>query len=212
MVVLVANGNMHAGHDLNGRGEASDERVRATATHLFAELGYDAVSTQMIADAADVAPDTVTDRHGGRRGLYLATFEQIAQRIGEHLDKVGEDFTPDAEGLFRMMDRYLHLCLEHPEVPKLWFHRWMSDASDVTGVEEEVGAPAQRTALAFFTQAIDPALDPEATMWTLVWAVHAYMLSGYPDASSHRRPPDDPETLQRFRRHLHRLTRLMVTS
>lgn len=210
MVILVADGDAHAGHALNGRSEESDERVRATATRLFAELGYDAVSTQLIADAADVAPDTVTDRHGGRRGLYLATFEQVARRIGEHLDKVGDDFTPDAEGLFRMMDRYLQLCLEHPEVPRLWFHRWMSDASDVTGLEEELGAPAQRTALTFFRQAVDPELDPEATMWTLVWTVHAYMLCGYPDASSHRRPPDDPETLQRFRRHLHRLTRRMA--
>lgn len=201
---------MRADHGLEGRGEASDERVRATATHLFTELGYDAVSTQMIADAADVAPGTVTDRHGGKRGLYLATFAQVARRIDEHLDKVGGEFTPDADGLFRMMDRYLQLCLEHPEVPRLWFHRWMSDASDVIGLEEELGAPSQRTALTFFRQAIEPELDPEAIMWTLVWAVHAYMLSGYPDASSHRRPPDDPETLRRFRRHLRRLTRLMV--
>ncbi|WP_125620617.1 MULTISPECIES: TetR/AcrR family transcriptional regulator [Actinomadura] len=207
----MADGDERAGPGPDGRSEEADERVRTTATHLFAELGYDAVSTQMIADAADVTVDTVTDRHGGRHGLYLSAFEEVARQIDEYLEEVGEDFAPDAEGLFRMIDRYLRLCLENPEVPRLWFHRWMSDASDITGLEEEIGAPAQQTGFELFTRVIKPELDPEAHMWTLVWSVHAYMLSGYPDASSRRRPPDDPETLQRFRRHLRRLTRLMVT-
>lgn len=54
----------------------------------FGEHGLAGASTRAIAGAAGVAMSTITYRHGGKEGLYLAAARHIAGMIGNHLTPV----------------------------------------------------------------------------------------------------------------------------
>ncbi|MFC5745372.1 TetR/AcrR family transcriptional regulator [Actinomadura rugatobispora] len=201
------------GTSIGRRGDAAeDARVRAAAVRLFAELGYDMVSTQMIADAAGVDQSTVADRHGGKRALYVTSMNWAAQQWQDQVQSMRGDYTPDVGGLIRFVDRYLEYCREHPELPRLLVHRWFSDARDVAGINEEIIVPRVREAVEVVRSALGPDADPEAALWTLGWSIYGYLQSGYLDESGERRTPDDPQTLRRFRHHLRWLIHKMAAT
>jgi TetR/AcrR family transcriptional regulator len=189
--------------------QSVDAQVRPIAARLFGELGYDAVSVRMVADAAGVDPDTLTTLYGGKRGLYVTVMEWSAQHWRDQLEPLLKDYTPDTHGLTRVMDEYLEHCLEHPEVPRLLIHRWMSDASDIIDVEQEI-APLIKEAIEAVRRAAGPGVDPQAATWTLVWTIHGYLQSGYLDDPGRLHPPTDPRALGRFRQHLHWLIQQMT--
>ncbi|MEV3921345.1 TetR/AcrR family transcriptional regulator [Actinomadura coerulea] len=192
--------------------DPTETHVRAVATRLFSELGYDAVSNQMIANAVGVAVDVVTESCGGKRALYVRAFEDANQRWRDHVQESAGRITPDADGLRQLINLYLDHCLEHPEMARLWIHRWLSDASDVAGLEERTSALNMSQALEVIRPAVSPDVDPEALMLTLVWIVNGYLQSGFPDASGRATAPDTSDALGRFRRHLDQLIRLMTAS
>lgn len=192
--------------------EPTDAHMRTVVTRLFSELGYDAVSNQMIADAVGVALDVVTERYGGKRALYVQVFEDASQRWRDRVQEAAGEITRDADGLRRLVNLYLDHCLEHPEMARLWIHRWMSDASDIAGLEERTSALNMRQALEVIRPAVRPDVDPEGALWTLVWTINGYLQSGFPDTTGRATAPDASDTLGRFRRHLDQLIRLMTTS
>ena len=55
------------------------------AVNQFGDLGLAGASTRAIAAAAGTAMSTITYRHGGKDGLYLAAADYIAQTIGERM-------------------------------------------------------------------------------------------------------------------------------
>lgn len=191
--------------------EATEAQVRTVATRLFSELGYDAVSNQMIADAVGADLALVTERHGGKGALYARVFADVSQRWRDRVQEAGGEITPDADGLLRLINLYVDHCLEHPEMARLWIHRWMSDASDIVGLEEQTSALNMRQALEVIRPAVRPDVDPEAALWTLVWTINGYLQSGFLDTSGRATAPGASDTLIRFRRHLDQLIRLMTT-
>jgi AcrR family transcriptional regulator len=214
-VIVMAERDISTGQSArgtDGAGETADARLLPVATRLFAELGYDAVSTQMIADAAGTAPATINDLHGGKSGLYKDVIVWATEGWAEQQKAGAEEHTPDADGLIRMMDRYLEYCLQHPELARLWGHRWMDDASDIPGLEERFSGPLQQQAVELVRSSVSPDIDPQVALWTLTWTIHGYLQSGLPTPSGQRMPPDDPQTLRRFRRNLHQIIRLMAAS
>src|SRR5258708_5949078 len=111
------------------------ERIIETATRLFASLGYDGTPAQMIADATGLDVATVTDLVGNKCDTYLAVMERADMALRASYDSAFAEFTPDRAGIHLLADRYLDFCVDNPEVPELWIHRWLSDAADVTGLE-----------------------------------------------------------------------------
>jgi AcrR family transcriptional regulator len=194
------------------RGGTGAEDVQNLAMHLFAELGYDGVSTQMIEDAAGLDRGTVADEYGGKRGLYVAAIERVTDGWRVQQDLGAASFTPDADGLFAMYDRFLMHCLEHPELPKLWQHRWLSDASDISGLEERTFLPVLAEMHAIVSKAVGPDVDVEMAMWTLGLLVSNYAQAGLPASDGRRYPPDDPDVLRRVRAHIYWLARAMASA
>ncbi|WP_433472258.1 TetR/AcrR family transcriptional regulator [Spirillospora sp. CA-142024] len=201
-----------AGRPADATADTEEARVRSAAARLFAELGYDATSNRMIADAAGVDPGTVPDRYGGKQGLYMRVNELTAERWRNRMASLRETFTPDGSGLAQFADMYLDYSLENPEVPKLLTHRWMSDASDVTRLDDEIVGPLLQETIGLVRSALGPEVDAEATLWTIVWTVHGYLQAGYLDATGRRSPPSDPGALRRFRRYQHWLIQRMTSS
>ncbi|MCF6471086.1 TetR/AcrR family transcriptional regulator [Nonomuraea sp. MG754425] len=186
------------------------DTILKAATRLFAALGYDGTSTRQIADAAGLNIATVNYHVGGKRELYLAVMEAAHRAEQAALEQALARLPGDdpVAAIHRLADDYLDFCVDHPEVPALWMHRWLSDASDVTELERQYVQPL----LAAVTAALRPAAeagliadetDLEYTVWTAVWAVHGFAKGGVLDAEGRRRAGGDRAALRRFRAHLH---------
>jgi AcrR family transcriptional regulator len=180
------------------------ERILEAATRLFAALGYDGTSTRMIAEAAGLNVATIAYHVGGKRDLYLAVMERahLAERtaLDEALGQIGDD----PEGLLRLVDGYVDFCLEHPEVPALWMHRWLSDAADVAHLEEQYVRPLMALVTGVARRIVGDDVDVDYVVWTVVWCTHGFGCGGVLDADGKRGGLDDPRAVARFRAHMRR--------
>ncbi|HEX2314483.1 MAG TPA: TetR/AcrR family transcriptional regulator [Thermomonospora sp.] len=167
-----------------------------TATRLFAQLGYDAVSLEMISEAAGA-------ELGGmrKRDLYFAVMERAIGRRNAYLEPVIAEFTPDADWLVRLVDRFLDFSLDHPEMPSLWMHRWMSDAQDITDFDERFGWAWMMRVGDLVRQVVPPHVDATLVLWTSIWSINSFVHAGLllPEG---RLPPQSPEAQRRFRAYL----------
>ncbi|WP_192808684.1 TetR/AcrR family transcriptional regulator [Actinomadura montaniterrae] len=183
------------------------EDVLVVAARLFSELGYDQVTTEFIANACGVDTTMVRDAYGGKRGIYLAVIEWLTRERMEFLAPVVATFTPDADGLIRLIDRILDWALEHRDLQSIWIHRWMSDAIDFPDLEMQYGRPPVAMLTEKVAEAIDDAKDPELFTWQTTWTISGFVRGGYVGADGTRRHVDDPKVLDRFRRYLHQTAR-----
>ncbi|HEY8482925.1 MAG TPA: TetR family transcriptional regulator [Spirillospora sp.] len=177
------------------------DRILDVATRLFAALGYDGTSTRMIADAAGLNVATVAYHFGGKRDLYVAVMERAHRTERAALSEAVSE-VEDAEGILTLVDRYIDFCAEHPEVPALWMHRWLSDAADVAHLEQQYVRPLLEMVAGTARKVLPDDVDVEYLMWTVVWCTHGFGSGGVLDADGTRRGLDDPDELARFRAHL----------
>jgi AcrR family transcriptional regulator len=80
------------GTSVSTRGSTED-RILATSASLFAQFGYNGVSTREIASAADVSEVTIYRHYPRKRDLYLAMLDTELQRVhlrGELLTRLAE--------------------------------------------------------------------------------------------------------------------------
>ena len=65
------------------KGQATRARLLAQALRLFAERGYEGVSTRALAEAAESNVALIAFHFGSKRGLYEAAVEAVARRTAE---------------------------------------------------------------------------------------------------------------------------------
>ncbi|MBA2894952.1 TetR/AcrR family transcriptional regulator [Nonomuraea soli] len=181
------------------------EAIVASATRLFAALGYDGTSTRQIAEAAGFNIATVNYHVGAKRELYLAVMERA--HLAERAALAGAlAEAPPADDPVRaihvLIDRYLDFLLERPEVSALWMHRWLSDADDIAELELQYVRPLLAMVMEGFEGRLEG--DLESALWTVIWCVNGYVMGGQMGDTGRRRAGEDPAALRRFRRHLHR--------
>ncbi|WP_106403219.1 TetR/AcrR family transcriptional regulator [Actinocorallia populi] len=116
-----------------------DEVVEA-ATRLFSALGYDGVTTAMIAEAAGATEGDVAAL-GGKRGVYEAVMRRVLEAQVALVEEMHRTLPPDVSGLHGMVDMFLDFYQVHPEAITLWQHRGLSDAADLAGIERDYAAP-----------------------------------------------------------------------
>ncbi|MFB9197271.1 TetR/AcrR family transcriptional regulator [Actinomadura verrucosospora] len=187
----------------DGDGGRIPERVLTTAARLFSELGYDEASTQIISDACGIEHSVVTDHYGGKIGLYKVVLRELTALRIESMKGALKEFTPDVAGLIRLIDSYLDFCLQYPELPALWMHRWMSDATDIPEAEVRDSLRELDQIVGLIAQAVAEDVDPEMFNWNVVWVVNSFIRGGITDSDGVSHRADDPDTLMRFRRYLH---------
>lgn len=105
------------------RGDATRDALLRAGTELFGDQGYHATSSRALARAAGVNQALIGYHFGGKKGLYLAVFDSIADAMSERLGSPGaalreqleatEDAPPDSErlisGLLAVLDRAVDL-------------------------------------------------------------------------------------------------------
>ncbi|MEV7006782.1 TetR/AcrR family transcriptional regulator [Streptosporangium sp. NPDC051022] len=186
------------------------ELILRVATRLFAALGYDGTSAGQIAEAAGLDVATINETVGTKRDVYLAVMERahLAERAGleTSIAEIAVGLSGDPVGaVHRLLDNYIDFCVQHPEFTALWMHRWLSDASDVTELEKQYVQPVVRLISETLASLNPQAGDVTFTIWTVTWATHAFSLGGVLDQEGNHRLPDDPETLRKFRAHMHKM-------
>lgn len=190
--------------------EDDAERLLRAATRLFAELGYDETSTRMVADAAGIDLARTIELAGSKRDLYLTVMARAYQAEQAMLEQAAAEFTPDLAGLYHFIDLYLDFFVANPQIAALWIQRRLYDAADVVELEKLYSLPQINLVAESVGDVIDPGLDLEFALWTVVWAVHSFVQGGMPDDSGRRVGPQNRRLLSRFREYLHQLVARMT--
>ncbi|WP_344455086.1 TetR/AcrR family transcriptional regulator [Actinocorallia aurantiaca] len=173
------------------------------ASRLFSDLGYDGTSIQMIADAAGMSPERIQKMVGGKRELYVRVAEGNQKRQFEALEDLARTHTPDAAGIKRIADRYLQYVIDHPEYSMLWIQRWMSDAADLVEMERLFRTPIVVEVNRLVATSFKPGVDPVLAFWMVIWSVESFLHGGVVEEDGEVHRADDPQSRERFLRHLH---------
>lgn len=78
------------------RSDETRRRLLQCGTRVFAERGFDAATTRMVADAAGVNQAAILYHFGGKEGLYVAVAEEIATRGRAAMGPFLSDLPPAA--------------------------------------------------------------------------------------------------------------------
>lgn len=101
-----------------GRRAARREAIIDAATGLFAEKGFDGVSVQEIADAADTHKTTVLYHFDTKDALHDAVLDQALGRVAEvQREFLAGDFA--RERVAYLIDQMLAFYAEHPSLARL---------------------------------------------------------------------------------------------
>ncbi|QFY11036.1 TetR family transcriptional regulator [Nonomuraea phyllanthi] len=191
-------------------GGGEREAILRSAMRLFAALGYDGTSLDQIADTAGVETTAIGGHFGTKRELYLAVMDEANRVIGTVMDSRAaelRDAPPERrpEALRRYIDDHIDVCAKYPQIPALWMHRWLADATDI-----DLDPVSTRVMIQHSVDSVDllarPAgADARLVMYTLFWCINGFSLGGVLDDAGRRRHADDPEMLDRFRAHMHQV-------
>lgn len=94
------------------RRERTREALIAAGRDLFAERGFDEVSSEQIVDAAGVTRGALYHHFDGKRGLFAAVFERIEADLVTRFDLSGAGGGGPLEALLAAVDQFLDLSLE----------------------------------------------------------------------------------------------------
>ncbi|ROO88697.1 TetR family transcriptional regulator [Actinocorallia herbida] len=185
--------------------------VIAVALRLFAGIGYDAVTTQMIADAADVDLTEIHSR-GGKAGIYERIIAEFFAAQNALFDELSDAYAHDADSARTFLARVLDFYLDNPEAMALWLHRRLNDAADLAEIDHRYRMPVfQRGA-----EIIGPELlsEPDLLMIgnVVTWSLYGFLNGGVALQDGTHLDPDDPEARRIFRAQMHRLQDLVLAA
>ncbi|MDX6741120.1 TetR/AcrR family transcriptional regulator [Actinocorallia sp. A-T 12471] len=180
-------------------GEDGDCGVLDVALRLFANLGYDGTTTEMIAAAAGVRPEEVP---GGRNGLYHAMLRRFQDQQLAVFDQVPEI---SAEGdLHDVLDHLLDFYLDHRLELMVWQHRGLSDATDIAGAERDYRTPVTER-LFEVVAALEKLPDPEMWISVVTWSLTGFVSGGIITQDAEPADADDYRARRRFRAFMHKM-------
>ncbi|MEU9025645.1 TetR family transcriptional regulator [Actinomadura sp. LD22] len=154
------------------------ERLIETATRIFAELGYDGASLQMIAEAAGDDIHSVRQVAETKAELYRQVMQRAHTAEDEAMQDAVAHFTPDRQGIKLLADAFLDFFASHPQALALWQHGWMGDAADVTGVDVFYVQPRSTQIADKIRDRVPPDVDPDYLVWSVMWCVYGFLNTG----------------------------------
>lgn len=193
----------------------SHQRIIRAATLLFAEHGYHGVSARQIADAVGLNVATVHYHTGGKRELYLDVvrrlYEQEQALVTSVLDAQPADAWTQparlAQALTRLIAALVDFLDQHPERARLYMHRWLESADEMTPVEAELSLAVHQPLLEVLRRAqragaIRDDGDIALLLRSFTWILFGYFVTGPIDWRTWRGDPHAPDSLDAFRTYL----------
>ena len=135
-------------------------QITDVAARLFGELGYDGTSLHMIAEAVGTDASTLSEVAGDKRRLYLDVMRQAYEVEQDMLESLAARGVRGRTAVHEMVDGYLDFYLEYRENRTLWVQRWLSDAADITELEDRYLCPMLRVAVDMIADSDRPGVDP----------------------------------------------------
>jgi AcrR family transcriptional regulator len=119
------------------RSSETRTRMVETAIEVFGTLGYEGASTRVLADRAGVNLSAIPYHFGGKRELYMAAAQSIADYARKKVEPIVADLedtkkVDPAKRIDVALSRFFHFIVGGPE-PKAWasfFVRCEYDADD----------------------------------------------------------------------------------
>jgi len=139
--------------------EADNNRKKLlrAASELFAEKGYDAVSTRDLCARAEVNVAAISYYFGGKEGLYLEVFQIYARRIGEKITQLVKEHEgriqnqADLENLLRdLIGVIVDLRIAEPEVAIVLQKKSMANIPGVQDAFMTITEPVGEVLTNFF--------------------------------------------------------------
>jgi len=198
------------------------DRILLAATRLFAERGFQGVSTREIAAAVGLNVATVNYHVGGKAELYAAILLRIDEiQAAIFLREVGAlqlDTGPlSTEKLVVFVDRilggFVALALEHPHGVILRVRQALDAIADgsqppnmLSGLIAAIEAMVERAKAA---KIVERSLDARMFTRGYMWIMQGYFI-GAPLPGERRIDPADPRELAAFRAFIRRYTFTML--
>jgi TetR/AcrR family transcriptional regulator, regulator of cefoperazone and chloramphenicol sensitivity len=185
-----------------GRPRRVDQRDTAdlileAATALFARRGFDAVGMREVAAAAGVDVATVHHHAGTKIQLYDACFARVfgdesavlTGAVRAAHDGLALGRSQAMAGLHELLDVFVDFLEDRPQTTGLWLRRWLEPDRHAE-LEAAYAAPLYRAVEQVLAAADEAGVLheplPHVAVRSLVWAVHAHVVSLLAGAGSAR--------------------------
>jgi AcrR family transcriptional regulator len=191
--------------DINQQSKSGElARLRDAAARLFATLGYDNTTTEMLINTAGVSREAVT-RVGGRSGLYRDILERFCGEQCDMLDEVASGLTPGDDRLRIVLTSILdyHLNnMQHREVLAIWRQRWMMDAADLFDIESHCLQPIRQKVITILGPEIVETREFRLIIATFTLCLMGFATCGALDTEGSVLDPNDPRDRLAFRSYM----------
>ena len=199
------------------KGVRTQAEILRVARRLFAEFGFDGVSTRTIAQEAGINVSTLNYHTGGKEQLYLAVFQEVFQKDKELVESfcnsVDDPCLSDREAfrdaLMRFVDEYIELGLSHSEISLLWIRRWLvRPGQPLAQIDVDLGTDLYRKfrellRLAQEKGTISADFNMRYFMMGFTWMVHGFFTGGsIRKAHVHWRESFSDADIEAFKNHL----------
>lgn len=202
-------------------------RILDAATRLFAEKGFNGVTTRQVAAASGLNMATVHHHLGSKKEVYLAVLRRLYTReealIRQMADeiRVGHIRTADqlSAALTGMADRQINHVARTPELAWLYMRRWLetipggvrekaADSEDVAHFETEQSRALFQLLHTVLRHAEKRGLvrrhvDSGMIIRGFDWLVYAYFTCGPVEGATWRGAPSAPRNLRKFKAFMH---------
>ncbi|GAB2854580.1 hypothetical protein GCM10022221_62610 [Actinocorallia aurea] len=191
--------------------EVTREQVIEVATRLFAGLGYDMTSLELVADSVGVPVSTVVALGGDKRELYHQMMERMYEEHRARIQTVVDETESPYVAAHQIADAYLDVFLENPELLALWAQRWASDATGIPEIEDVYTRPLMQMSARKIKDAVPADLGPYAFLGVMIWCVNGFLGTGLLAPKKGMMRSDDPQARKYFRTILHIVVDRMLT-
>ncbi len=111
------------------RGRATRRLIASTARTLFAEQGYEAVSTEAVRQACGISRGALFHHFPTKEAVFTAVLEAVEESVAEHMRAAAGSATNPLDALRAGCAAWLHLAASDPAVRRIV----LTDAPAVVG-------------------------------------------------------------------------------
>jgi AcrR family transcriptional regulator len=191
-----------------------NERIISVAKKLFAQKGYQSVTTREIAEKLGINISTFHYHTGGKSNLYQAVLESLYSDELSAISLPVEQF-PAAdyknkqkvqEALTRSLDGFLDIMLQDPDRAHLYVRRWLEWPDEFMEVEVKLTLKTFRPLKKFLEHSMKAGsirkVSISVFLRSFLWMQYGYFITGIIDWKTWVSDPFKKKNLDTFREYL----------
>ncbi|MCG9873360.1 MAG: TetR/AcrR family transcriptional regulator [Leptospiraceae bacterium] len=199
-----------------------NERIIEIATKLFADKGYQAVSTREIADSLGINISTFHYHTGGKSNLYKSVIESLYQGELHVLNRPVLDFKQEdfqdkekvSKTLLIALEGFLDLMLKDPHRSHLYVRRWLEWPDELMQQEVKVTLKTFQPLKDFLEKSkLEGSIrnvDTSIFIRSFLWMTYGYFITGIIDWKNWVSDPFKKKNMNAFKEYMRDYTQRML--